>query len=166
MLVHDDVLGQDRVIGSREMLGILFGSFFMIMGSYTYISLKFPDTSVMKYFKQAVKEEIRKRGAEEQQYRLWQVKQRQYLRKQRQKQKVVRSAKKAKMQKEKQKQKPRQQQKQKILVPKTQQVVMSPPGDIAVVKCSKCDRSLKLTSKERPLTIKCPFCQAIGVIKE
>lgn len=151
MLLHDDILGSEQEIGSMEMLGILFGSLITGVGSIAYISIKFPDETMMKYFKQAVKEEIRKRGEEERQWRILQAKQRREQRKQ------VRATK-----------KPTAAKAGRAGKPKLHKVEMVPPEEagVAVVKCSKCQRSLKVTSPERPLTIKCPYCEAIGVIKE
>ena len=49
-----------------------------------------------------------------------------------------------------------------------QQAEMSPSGSagITVIKCSNCSKPMKLSSSERPLAIKCPYCDEIGVIKE
>ena len=130
------------------------------MGSLAYISIKFPDEFMMKYFRQAVKEEIRKRAAEEQQWRTWNAKQAQTLKQQRLKARKTPRAKKAEVKVKGKAAGKRGRE------PKVQEVKMLPPGNIAVVKCSKCQRSLKITSSDRPLTIKCPYCEAIGVIKE
>lgn len=152
MLIHDELLGNEQQIGHLEMLGLLFGSFLLVMGSYTYISIKFPDETIMKYFKQAVKEEIRKRSAEE---RRWQLQQQKWRRQQH----ILKRAKMAKA-------KAKAKKKKKKFKTRVPEVAMSPLEGISVVKCSKCQRSLKITSSERPLTIKCPYCEAIGVIKE
>ncbi len=150
MLYLDRFLGNEQKIGSSEILGILFGSFITVMGSLVYISIKFPDEQMMKYFKQAVKEEIRRRGREERQLRYQQRQDRQLQKK------LIRS-------RQVQVQKKKKQKKAKV---KVQEVQMAPVDELTVVKCAKCQRSLKLSTPERPVTIKCPYCEAIGVIKE
>jgi DNA-directed RNA polymerase subunit RPC12/RpoP len=158
MLFHDPLLGNERTIGSLEMMGILFGSFLSVVGSLVYISIKFPDTRMMKVFKQAVKEEIRKRASEENAWRAWQVKQAREnrLKRKQGKQKQVRAKIKDK--------KP----KKETPLPQTtvQTATMEPASELTIVNCAKCGRSLKVSSEERPVTIKCPYCEAIGVIKE
>ncbi len=148
MLLHDGLLGNDQQIGDLEMLGILFGSFLTVMGSLVYISIKFPDEIMMKYFKQAVKEEIRKRAAEEQQLQM----QRRQMKMMRKRQAKIVKAQKRKTPKK--------------VVAKVHEVQMAPVDELTVVKCAKCGRSLKVSTPERPITIKCPYCEAIGVIKE
>jgi len=152
MLYHDRLLGNSQEIGPREMLGLLFGSFIIIMGSLVYVSIKFPDEKIMKYFKQAVKEEIRRRGAEERKWWFQQRKVKQFQNKQ-----LKTKAKQVKAQKKK---------KPKKSAPKVHQVEMIPADELTVVNCAKCQRSLKISTPERPVTIKCPYCEAIGVIKE
>ncbi|WP_455391611.1 hypothetical protein [[Eubacterium] cellulosolvens] len=151
MLYHDEVLGYDQKIGDLEMLGILFGSFLTIVGTLVYVSIKFPDQQMIKYFKQAVRAEIRKRRTEEQRMQAWNMRQ-QRLAKQKQQKKQVKAV--------KAKKRPRKQE------PKPREVTMEPVDDSTIVKCAKCARSLKVSTPERPVTIKCPYCEAIGVIKE
>lgn len=151
MLYHDRLLGSEQEVGPREMLGLIFGSLITITGSFVYLSIKFPDEQIMKYFKQAVKEEIRKRGAEEHQWIL----QQQQLKRVRKQPMSSRQA--AQTKKKKKAKKP------KIRV---HEVKMTPADELTIVRCAKCQRSLKLSSPERPVTIKCPYCEAIGVIKE
>ena len=146
MFFHDELLGNNRIIGSYEMLGMIFGSFLAIMGVLVYVSIKFPDESRMKYFKQAVREEIRSRAKQEEQMHAWNVQQ---SRLKRQAKVISKSKKKSK--------------KPKV---KVAEVEMAPVDELTIVKCAKCARSLKLSSPERPVTIKCPYCEAIGVIKE
>jgi DNA-directed RNA polymerase subunit RPC12/RpoP len=153
MLLHDLLTGKDTRLNWLEMTGLVFGSLITIAGSYGYLSLKFPDEAVMKYFKEAVKEEIRNRREEERQ---WQLQQAQ----------IKKAEKKVKVKEFKVKKKKEKVEVEPVL--DVQEVVMSPPEEagITVVKCSKCQRELKLTSPERPLTIKCPYCEEVGVIKE
>lgn len=148
MFFHDELLGNSRVLGPYEMLGMIFGSFLSIMGVLVYISIKFPDDTRMKYFKQAVREEIRNRGKQEEQMRAWNMQQRRLKRQA----KVITKSKSKKRSK-----------KPKV---KVAEVEMAPVDELTIVKCAKCARSLKLSSPERPVTIKCPYCEAIGVIKE
>jgi hypothetical protein len=172
LVFHDQLLGNDQELGHLEMLGILFGSFLIVVGSLLYISIKFPDTRMMKVFKQAVKEEIRKRAAEEQQWRSYQVKQARANR-MRRKQVQVKASVSAKKKEKKAKSKrsgagagatATQIQTQSQL--QAQTATMIPADNLTIVNCSKCGRSLKVSSPERPVTIKCPYCEAIGVIKD
>ena len=149
MLIHDQLLGNDQEIGDLEILGMLFGSFLTVIGSFIYISVKFPDEQMMKYFKQAVREEIRKRRVEENRIVAWNARQRRLAREKQKKAKQAKSRKKSKKAK-----------------PTVQEVVMEPVDELTLVNCAKCTRQLKVSTTERPVTIKCPFCEAIGVIKE
>ncbi len=158
MLFHDSLVGNNESIGFYEMLGIMFGSFIIIVGSLAYISIKFPDTTRIKYFKEAVKEEIRKRGEYEHNVRVWQTQLKKQKRIEERKVKHVKAKKAGKQ--------PIPVKVASQEVQELKELVMTPVEDVAVVKCAKCQRSLKLTSTERPLTIKCPYCEAIGVIRE
>ena len=151
MLFHDQLLGSDQKIGPLEMLGILFGSFLTVVGTLVYVSIKFPDEKMMKYFKQAVREEIRKRRVEERRIDAWNVHQRRMAREKQKLAKQVKSKKKSK---------------KAMPKPKVHEVEMEPADELTIVNCAKCARQLKVSTPERPVTIKCPYCEAIGVIKE
>lgn len=150
ILFSDLLLGYEQDITPNKMLVMLMGCFLTIMGTMAYISVKFPDTEYIKHFKAAVREEIQKQRKYEQDLALWKAQQRR-----------MKKRKKVKQVKSKQKKK-----KQKIAKSGVKEVVMTPADDVTVVKCAKCQRSLKLSTNERPIIIKCPFCEAIGVIKE
>ncbi len=157
MLIHDRFYGNEQNIREQEMLGIIFGSIITLIGSFSYISIKFPDETFMKYFKEAVKEEIRARRDEEQQWRLQQAQ----LKKQHKRikePKVVR--------REETEPVVEVSEFKEMKAPQTLEMVPPEAAGISIVKCSSCQRILKLTSQERPLTIKCPYCETIGVIKE
>jgi DNA-directed RNA polymerase subunit RPC12/RpoP len=158
MWYHDQIIGNDQVIGPTEMIFMIFASLIIIMGSYAYIALKYPDEAVMKYFKEAVKEEIRNRREEEQQWQMYQRQMKAEERKKRVKVKAKRKA--AKATAEVAEVAP--------IEPTATEAEMSPPGagGLTVIKCSNCGKPMKLTSQERPLAIKCPYCEEIGVIKE
>lgn len=151
MLIHDQLLGNDQAIGDLEILGMLFGSFLTVVGAFIYISVKFPDEQMMKYFKQAVREEIRKRRVEERRMVAWNARQRRLAR---EKQKRARAR------------QVKSRQKSKKARPKVHEVEMEPADELTIVNCAKCARQLKVSTPERPVTIKCPFCETIGVIKE
>lgn len=180
MMIHDLFYGKDQNIKSQEMLGLIIGSFITITGSFAYISLKFPDEAVMKYFKEAVREEIRARRDEEQKWRAQQVQIKRRQKQQIKEFKVKASKKKhVRVQTEPKEMKvfteasPSQTSEatqaasgaQKVQM--LHEVEMRPPEEagITVVKCSNCQRPLKITSSDRPLTIRCPHCETIGVIK-
>jgi DNA-directed RNA polymerase subunit RPC12/RpoP len=175
MWYHDQIIGNEQVIGPTEMIFMIFGALIIIMGSYAYIALKFPDEAVMKYFKEAVKEEIRNRREEERQ---WQMYERQMKAEERKKRVRVKAKKKA-----------AKTSKAAVEVAEVApmdtstasvssepavrnltvtEAEMSPlgAGGLTVIKCSNCGKPMKLTSQERPLAIKCPYCEEIGVIKE
>jgi DNA-directed RNA polymerase subunit RPC12/RpoP len=172
MWYHDQIIGNDQVIGATEMVFMMFSSLIIIMGSYAYIALKFPDEAVMKYFKEAVKEEIRNRREEEQQ---WQMYQRQMKAEERKKRVRVKAKKKApKATAEVAEVAPIETSAAEVSTEPAgssttvTEAEMSPPGagGLTVIKCSNCGKPMKLTSPERPLAIKCPYCEEIGVIKE
>jgi membrane protein CcdC involved in cytochrome C biogenesis len=149
MLVHDQLLGNDQEIGDLEIVGMLFGSFLTVVGAFIYISVKFPDEQMMKYFKQAVREEIRKRRVEENRIVAWNARQRRLAREKQKKARQVKSKKKSRK-----------------TAPTVHEVSMEPADELTIVNCAKCARQLKVSTPERPVTIKCPYCEAIGVIKE
>jgi len=156
MLLHDWLLGNSQQIGPLEMLGILFGSFLIVVGSFIYISIKFPDEAIMKYFKQAVQDEIRQRAKEEQQWSAWQMAQGKAEKQNQKKAKHVQVKEKKKKEK-----KPKS-----VPSAPVQVSVMEPVDELTIVNCAKCARQLKVSTPERPVTIKCPYCEAIGVIRE
>jgi hypothetical protein len=156
MIFHDQLLGNSQQIGPLEMLGILFGSFLTVVGSFIYISIKFPDEAIMKHFKQAVRDEIRQRAIEEQQWNAWQLTQKRAEKQKPKKTKHVQVKDKKKLEK-----RPKS-----VPSTPTQVAVMEPVDELTIVNCAKCARQLKVSTPERPVTIKCPYCEAIGVIKE
>ena len=183
ILFRDYYLMKDKGIGPEEMLAILFSSVLTIIGSYTYLALKYPDDREMKYFKEAVKEEIRRRRDEEQYMSSWRASQRRWKREEGLTVTPLKSRKQPKSSRKSSKA-DRAGRRAGVTVPKgasamtaastsstprtplAQQAQMMPANDITVFNCAKCGRPLKISSAERPVTIKCPYCEAIGVIKE
>ncbi len=168
ILFLDYVYYRDQSIGWLGILGMVISSLVTMIGSYGYISLKFPDESMMKYFKEAVREEIRSSRDEERQ---WQMYEAQLKREERARAKAAKlevAAAKSTSKKKKVQAVKASSDAEEVTPISVAQAEMSPPESIGitVIKCSKCGRSLKLTSNERPITIKCPFCDTVGVIKE
>jgi DNA-directed RNA polymerase subunit RPC12/RpoP len=182
LLFRDYYLMKDKGISPEEMMAIMFSSVLTIIGSYIYLALKYPEYREMKYFKDAVKEEIRARREEEQQMRGWQAQRRRWQREQRltvkpynprkqpklKDRKAARAARAASRAQKASRASKAQRATQATQTPvvQVQQAQMLPADDITIFNCAKCARSLKISSPERPITIKCPYCEAIGVIKE
>ena len=168
MMFLDSFYYRDQSIGWLGMVVMMTGSLITMIGSYSYLALKFPDEEIMKRFKAAVREEIRTSREEE---RRWRVYEAQLKREQR-------AQKKALIMSNKKKRVAVADQRAASTGTTTNATEVAPLGvkvaemeppesiGITVIKCSKCGRSLKLTSPERPITIRCPYCEAIGVIKD
>jgi DNA-directed RNA polymerase subunit RPC12/RpoP len=143
--LHDQIMDQTEEFGGLECLMIIFGSMIIIAGSFSYNALKFRDDRQDRLFVRAIRDEIEK--ARE----IAAVTRRQ----RRTRRPPAPSTEMA-----------------PITIPEpTDKLVMAeaPADDVigkTLVKCVRCKRMLKLSSDKRPITIKCPYCEAIGVIKE
>jgi DNA-directed RNA polymerase subunit RPC12/RpoP len=147
-LLHDQIMDQTEELGGLECLMILFGSLIIIAGSFSYTAIKFTDDRQDRLFIRAIREEL------ENARRISTAQRRQ---------RRTRAAvpppppSTAKM-------KP-------LTVSESEKLVMAETSsdsdaEKTLVKCVRCKRMLKLSSDKRPITIKCPYCEAIGVIKE
>jgi phage FluMu protein Com len=161
MWFHDQVIGNEQDIGVTEMLFIILGSMITSIGSLAYLAVKFPDEIMMKYFKEAVREEIKSKREEERKIAQYEAE----LRRQERGRKKVKTKGKNKSKAKKAVSDATEVAPIDYGMPETE---MSPPESIgiSIIKCSKCGKSMKLTSTERPLAIKCPYCEEVGVIKE
>jgi hypothetical protein len=142
-LLHDQLLNQDEELGGLESLLMCLGSIIVIAGSFTYNSIKFVDDKQERMFIRAVREEIERVRA---------IPPRRQRRARASKRVAVASY-------------PEPEEDQWVMaeaVPPT----ASTSQPATHVKCVRCKRMLKLTSDKRPITIKCPYCEAIGVIKD
>jgi len=141
--LHDQIMDQTEELGGLECLMIIFGSMIIIAGSFSYNALKFVDDRQDRLFVRAIREEIEK--AREQ--AAIERRQRRVRRQTTSEMKPI-----------------------AIPEPKDKLVVAEAPSEDVVgktlVKCVRCKRMLKLSSDKRPITIKCPYCEAIGVIKD
>jgi DNA-directed RNA polymerase subunit RPC12/RpoP len=145
-ILHDRIMDQPEEFGGLESLMILFGSLIIIAGSFSYTAIKFTDDRQDRLFVRAIREELQKArsvaAAERRQRRV----------------RRSRSAPATQM--------------TPITIPEpSEKAVMAEAAseigsEKTLVKCVRCKRMLKLTSDKRPITIKCPYCEAIGVIKE
>ncbi len=144
-LLHDRLLNQDEEIEGLESLLISLGSVIVIAGSFSYNSIKFVDDKQDRMFIRAVREEIERARAIP-------------PRRQRRPRAIKNVA--AAPYPE-----PTQSE-QWIMAEAVPPPTTSTTQPATHVKCVRCKRMLKLTSDKRPITIKCPYCEAIGVIKD
>lgn len=141
-LFHDQFLNQEEEIGGLESLLMALGAVIVIAGSFSYNSIKFMDDKQERMFIRAVREEIERVRATPAPRRQRRTRATPYPKSQPPEQWMMAEA-------------------APPSIPETTEVSPS-----TLVKCVRCKRMLKLTSDKRPITIKCPYCEAIGVIKD
>jgi DNA-directed RNA polymerase subunit RPC12/RpoP len=145
--LHDQIMDQPEELGGLESLMILFGSLIIIAGSFSYTAIKFTDDRQDRLFIRAIREELQKA--------------RSVAEAQRRQRRVRRPS-----------PDPATTRMTPITIPEPSEktimaeAVSDSGSEKTLVKCVRCKRMLKLSSDKRPITIKCPYCEAIGVIKE